>query len=106
MVAGESKEYNFHADFGNATPGETYTVYPYTAETAKWINKTGCKFTVADTETNAVHSITTSSDNVVATEYYNLQGVRIGDSITTPGLYIKVEKLADGTRHSSRIIIR
>lgn len=105
LVAGETREYHCHYDFPDAIEGTTYKVYPLTSANAKWLSTKKTEFTIAS-ETNAVNDITTDTDNVVEVEYYNLQGVKLGATVTTPGLYIKAEKLSNGELRTSRCIIR
>lgn len=105
LVEGESKEYHYHADFHAATPGATYTLHSMSDVNRKWLDTDGWTFTVAPDDPASVSNICNDSD-VLSTEYFNLQGVSLGSNISAAGLYIKVEKLADGSRRSSRCIIR
>lgn len=104
MVAGESKDITFHGDFPNAVVGETYRVYGLSSVNAKWLNTKACKFTVGG-ETG-VNNITDDSVKAVKTEYYNLQGVNLGATAPSHGLYIKAETFSNGERRTSRCIIK
>jgi hypothetical protein len=53
-----------------------------------------------------VQDVTADESVVVATQYYNLQGVNLGENVTRPGLYIKVETLANGQHRASRIFVK
>ena len=47
-----------------------------------------------------IHS-TTAEQQVLATEYYNLQGMRISAPIR--GTYIRIDRMADGTTRSHKV---
>jgi hypothetical protein len=49
-------------------------------------------------------SITEVQAETVATEYYNLQGIRVEQPRN--GTYIRVERMADGTTNSRKVVIR
>jgi hypothetical protein len=104
MVAGESKDITFHGDFPNAVVGQTYRVYGLSSVNATWLNTKACKFTVGG-ETG-VNNITDDSVKAVKTEYYNLQGVNLGATAPSHGLYIKAETFSNGERRTSRCIIK
>ncbi len=57
---------------------------------------------VAVTYSAGINDITVKTDNVVSTEYYNLQGVRVDGSYN--GVVVKVETLDNGKKVATKVV--
>lgn len=107
LTEGETKTVSVHGELPNAKPGEVYKAYvvanqEYLKNKADKYSAT--YFTIGNPA--GVQDVTADESVVVATQYYNLQGVNLGENVTRPGLYIKEETLANGQHRASRIFVK
>jgi hypothetical protein len=113
---GETLEVPFHGQLPTTNKDEYYVLFvsssvssdPYfrnAESTVEGKEPPYAKTVIRIGESAGVNDITNES-KVLSTEYFNLQGVRLGEHVSEPGMYVKVEKLSDGTHRTSKCILR
>jgi hypothetical protein len=113
---GETIEVPFHGQLPTTNKDEYYALFvssavsndPYfrnAESTVEGKEPPYAKTVIRIGESAGVNDITNESQ-VLSTEYFNLQGVRLGEHVSEPGMYVKVEKLSDGTHRTSKCILR
>ena len=105
---GKSKDAEIHFTIDDAVAGNSYRAY-FLDYDENWIRTpdgeyASVTFTIG--EESAVNDIASDETQIISTQYYNLQGVRLGNNVTAPGLYIKVDTDANGAKHTSRLLIK
>jgi hypothetical protein len=102
---GETVTVNVDGELSELEPGNSY--YYMVVVDRTFISSERCSFTIA--QNTSVNSSVTDIDadaQPISVEYYTLQGVRVSGETLSPGLYIKVEKLVDGSTRTTRIAQR
>jgi hypothetical protein len=108
-VEGEKVVLPFHGEMGYGEDNQYYVAFVRTTvQDDDWLKTSAGKYTKTVFRlgvSSGVDDVATDSE-VVSTEYFNLQGLSVGSHLTTPGLYIKVENLADGSKKTTKCIFR
>jgi len=100
LNAGESKDFTFTDVFGDGQPGKRYVAVCYL--NSKQVTEP-VWFTVDSFV--GVEDIQISGEPV-ETEYYNMQGIRVSAENLTSGIYVVINRMADGKVNTSKMVVR
>ncbi len=100
LNAGESKDFTFTDVFGDGQPGKRYVAVCY-------LNSTQVTEPIWFTVDSfvGVDDIQISGEPV-ETEYYNMQGISVSAENLTPGIYVVLNRMADGKVSTSKVVVR
>lgn len=100
LEPGKMYNFNLSMDFSQGVVGTKYLAAIFNGSTQL---SNLISFTIGS---NAGVEDITMDTEAVSTEYYNLSGVRIQGVPTAAGLYIRKDRMADGSVRSSRQVIK